>query len=78
MSSVRVDAHLDLAHNVLDVGLDLTLPLEELRRRHSVGDLPTVTLPALVFATLFASPYHPEHNPKGYRTPDEATIDCQP
>ncbi|XOB97751.1 dipeptidase [Deinococcota bacterium DY0809b] len=74
-----VDAHLDLAHNVLDTGLDLTLPLEELRRRRTNGDLPTVTLPALeeagaalVFATLFASPYHPEHNPEGYRTPDEA------
>ena len=74
-----VDAHLDLAHNVLDVGLDLTVPLEELRRRNPTGDVPTVTLPALaeagavlVFATLFASPYHPEHNPGGYRTPDEA------
>ena len=74
-----VDAHLDLAHNVLDNGLDLTLPLEELRRQHPEGDVPTVTLPALreagaalVFATLFASPYHPEHNPTGYRTPDEA------
>ncbi len=74
-----VDAHLDLAHNVLDAGLDLTLPLEELRRRRTEGDLPTVTLPALeeagaalVFATLFASPYHPEHNPEGYSTPDEA------
>ncbi|HGY09772.1 MAG TPA: peptidase M19 [Oceanithermus profundus] len=74
-----VDAHLDLAHNVLDIGLDLTLSLEELRRRHPEGDVPTVTLPALheagaalVFATLFASPYHPVHNPEGYRTPDEA------
>ncbi|WP_456411627.1 dipeptidase [Oceanithermus sp.] len=74
-----VDAHLDLAHNVLDMGLDLTLPLEELRQRHADGDVPTVTLPALeeagaalVFATLFAGPYHPEHNPQGYRTPDEA------
>ena len=74
-----VDAHLDLAHNVLDMGLDLTLPLEELRRQHASGDVPTVTLPALVeagaalvFATLFVGPYHPEHNPEGYRTPDEA------
>ena len=74
-----VDAHLDLAHNALDAGLDLTLPLEELRRQHTEGDVPTVTLPALeeagaalVFATLFAGPYHPEHNPEGYRTPDEA------
>ncbi|WP_457630612.1 dipeptidase [Oceanithermus sp.] len=75
-----VDAHLDLAHNVLDMGLDLTLPLAELRRRHPRGDLPTATLPALgqagvalVFATLFASPHHPQHNPDGgYRTPDEA------
>ncbi|WP_457632729.1 dipeptidase [Oceanithermus desulfurans] len=74
-----VDAHLDLAHNALEAGFDLTLPLEELRRRHPQGDVPTVTLPALVeagaalvFATLFASPYHPEHNPEGYTTPEEA------
>lgn len=73
-----VDAHLDLAHNALDMGRDLTLPLEELRQQQG-GDVPTVTLPALeeagvalVFATLFVAPYHPEHNPTGYRTPDEA------
>lgn len=58
-----VDAHLDLAHNVLDLGRDLTLPLEELRRRDTNKDIPVVTLPALreggvglCFATLWADP----------------------
>ncbi|WP_457636599.1 dipeptidase [Oceanithermus sp.] len=74
-----VDAHLDLAHNVITNGMDLTLRLEKLRRQRKGSDLPTVSLPALreagtalAFATLFAEPYHPEHNPAGYRTPDEA------
>lgn len=63
-----VDAHLDLAHNVLDLNRDLTLPLDELRRRDSHADIPVVTLPALreggvglCFATLFADPKkHPD------------------
>ncbi|MCL6526023.1 MAG: membrane dipeptidase [Thermaceae bacterium] len=63
-----VDAHLDLAHNVLDYNRDLSLPLEELRRRDPHPDIPVVTLPALreggvglCFATLFADPKkHPE------------------
>jgi len=74
-----VDAHLDLAHVVLDKGMDLTLSLDELRHRQPEGDVPTVTLPALreagtalVFGTLFVAPYHPEHDPAGYRSPDEA------
>ncbi|MER3443698.1 MAG: peptidase M19 [Meiothermus sp.] len=58
-----VDAHLDLAHNALDLGRDLTLPLEELRRRDTHKDIPVVTLPALreggvglCFATLWVDP----------------------
>jgi len=58
-----VDAHLDLAHNALDLGRDLTLPLAELRKRDAHEDIPVVTLPALreggvglCFATLWADP----------------------
>jgi len=58
-----VDAHLDLAYNALEHGWDLTLPLDELRRRVPGPYRPTVTLPALaeagvavVFATLFVDP----------------------
>lgn len=58
-----VDAHLDLAHNALDLGRDLTLPLAELRRRDPHPEVPVVTLPALqeggvgvVFATLWVDP----------------------
>lgn len=58
-----VDAHLDLAHNVLDLGRDLTLSLAELRQRDDHRDIPVVTLPALreggvglCFATLWADP----------------------
>ena len=58
-----VDAHLDLAHNVVDLGRDLTLPLAELRKRDTHADVPVVTLPALreghvgvCFATLWVDP----------------------
>lgn len=58
-----VDAHLDLAYNALELGRDLTLPLEELRQRDTHKDIPVVTLPALreggvalAFATLYAPP----------------------
>lgn len=59
-----VDAHLDLAFNALELGRDLTLPLEEIRRHDpNIEGIPTVTLPALreggvalAFATLYASP----------------------
>jgi membrane dipeptidase len=59
-----VDAHLDLAYGALELGRDLTLPLEEIRKRDpGTMGIPTVTLPALreggvalVFATLFAPP----------------------
>ncbi len=58
-----VDAHLDLAHNVVDLGRDLTLPLMELRKRDAHTDVPVVTLPALregkvgiCFATLWIDP----------------------
>ncbi|WP_299426916.1 membrane dipeptidase [uncultured Meiothermus sp.] len=58
-----VDAHLDLAHNAVDLGRDLTLPLMELRKRDSHTDVPVVTLPALregkigvCFATLWTDP----------------------
>jgi membrane dipeptidase len=63
MYGVIVDAHLDLAHNALDLGRDLTLPLLELRRRDQHTDVPVVTLPALregrvgvCFATLWVDP----------------------
>lgn len=58
-----VDAHLDLAHNVVDLGRNLLLPLEDLRARDHHPDIPVVTLPslrrggvALCFATLWVSP----------------------
>ena len=59
-----VDAHLDLAYGALELGRDLTLPLEEIRKRDpGTEGIPTVTHPAqqeggvaLVFATLFALP----------------------
>ena len=59
-----VDAHLDLAHNAVASGRDLTLPLEVLRERERrTRETAMVTLPELrdggvdlVFGTLFASP----------------------
>lgn len=67
-----VDAHLDLAHNAVDLGRDLLLPLEELRRLNTHSDMPVVTLPALrkggvmvCFATLWV-------NPKQYSEPESA------
>jgi membrane dipeptidase len=58
-----VDAHLDLAHNALDLKRDLTLELSELRKRAPQGSTPMVTLPALrqggiglVFATIWVDP----------------------
>ncbi|MCX7600781.1 MAG: dipeptidase [Meiothermus sp.] len=58
-----VDAHLDLAHNVVDLGRDLTLPLAELRKCDAHPNVPVVTLPALregkvgiCFATLWVDP----------------------
>lgn len=58
-----VDAHLDLAHNATDLGRDLTLPLDQLRRSDTHSDIPVVTLPALreggvglCFATLWVDP----------------------
>jgi membrane dipeptidase len=63
MGGVIVDAHLDLAHNAVDLERDLTLPLKELRRRDVHADVPVVTLPALregkvgvCFATLWVDP----------------------
>lgn len=60
---VIVDAHLDLAHNAVDLGRDLTLPLAELRKQDPHTDIPVVTLPALregqvglCFATLWVDP----------------------
>jgi len=67
-----VDAHLDLAHNVLELHRDLTLELPELRNRDTHRDIPVVTLPALraggvglCFATLFV-------DPKKYLEPETA------
>jgi len=59
-----VDGHLDLAHNALAAGRDLTLALDALREREqAVRQTALVTLPELrqahvrlVFATLFALP----------------------
>jgi len=60
---VIVDAHLDLAHNAVDLERDLTLPLKELHKRDAHADVPVVTLPALqeggvgvCFATLWVDP----------------------
>lgn len=67
-----VDAHLDLAHNVLESRRDLTLELGELRKRDTGRDIPVVTLPALraggvglCFATLYV-------DPKKHSEPDSA------
>ncbi len=67
-----VDAHLDLAHSVVDLGRDLTLSLAELRKRDAHADVPVVTLPALreggvgvCFATLWV-------NPRQYPDPQSA------
>lgn len=59
-----VDAHLDLAYNVVDAGRDLTLPAAELRaRERRSAEQVTATLPdmrrggvAVVFGTIFATP----------------------
>lgn len=63
VKAMTVDAHLDLAHNALDLGRDLTLSLGELRKIDSRADIPTVTIPALcdgnvavVFGTLWVDP----------------------
>jgi membrane dipeptidase len=60
---MRVDAHLDLAYNALDLGRDLTLPLEALKEAAQTPDTPLVSLPSLreggfglVFATVFVDP----------------------
>jgi membrane dipeptidase len=77
MYGVIVDAHLDLAHNALDLGRDLTLPLVELRRRDQHTDVPVVTLPALregrvgvCFATLWV-------DPRKYTDPQSAHTQAQ-
>lgn len=62
--SIRIDGHLDLAHNVLGRGRDLRLPLEALRAREMrQQETALVTLPelqkagiALVFGTIFTEP----------------------
>lgn len=59
-----VDAHLDLAHNAVAVGRDLTLPLDELRAlERRTSETAMVTWPELraggvdlVFGTIYASP----------------------
>jgi membrane dipeptidase len=59
-----VDAHLDLAYNVVDLGRDLTLTAAALREREArPSEQVTATLPelrrggvAVVFGTIFASP----------------------
>jgi membrane dipeptidase len=59
-----VDAHLDLAHNAIDRGRDLTLTAAELRAREArTQELATATLPelrrggvAVVFGTIFCEP----------------------
>lgn len=75
-----IDGHLDLAYNAVLAGRDLTLPLDDLRRREGPGarDVATVTLPelragrvALVLGTLFCLP-RGDAAPGGYTTPAEA------
>ena len=74
-----VDGHLDLAYNA-GLGRDLTLPLDELRRREGPGarDIATVTFSslragrvALTLGTLFAMP-RSDASPQGYTSPDGA------
>ncbi len=81
-----VDAHLDMAFNVVQYGRDLTLPLSDIRQAEK-GSCPngiaTVTIPELqkgnigiVFGTIFVMPAATSVKISGpsvlYRTPDEA------
>ena len=61
-----IDAHLDIAFNVVSFGRDYTLPVAETRHREGarLEDIATVGLPdalagdvGLVFGTLFVAPY---------------------
>jgi len=64
---IRVDGHLDLAYNAVALGRDLTLDLDDLRRREGRRrETAMVTWPelrradvAVVFGTLFAKPHEP-------------------
>lgn len=67
---MRVDGHLDLAYNALELNRDLTLPLEVLRSRDPFPETPLVSLPALreggfglVFATVFVDPGRHQDRP---------------
>lgn len=67
---MRVDGHLDLAYNALELNRDLTLPLEVLRSRNPLPETPLVSLPALreggfglVFATVFVDPGRHQDRP---------------
>jgi membrane dipeptidase len=77
-----IDGHLDIAWNAVQLGRDLTLPLEAIRQAegavpaHGEGTA-TVSLPALcaadirlVLGTLFTNPAAAGHD--GYHTPEEA------
>ena len=61
-----IDAHLDIAFNVVSFGRDYTLPVAETQRREGTRreDIATVGLPdalaggvGLIFGTLFVAPY---------------------
>jgi len=70
MTNIMVDAHQDLAYNMITFGRDYTLPVEEIRRREigtsAVEHNGDATLSwheyqrgkvAIIFATLFAAPH---------------------
>ncbi len=85
-STIRIDGHLDLAHNALYQGRDLDLPLEGLRAQEGrERETAMVTWPelrdmgmTLVFGTLFAAPFREVSSrpgsatAKGYRDAEEA------
>ncbi len=60
---ILVDAHQDIAYNIISHGRDYTLPVYKQRRRQPEGKWPTLGLPdallgrvAVVFGTLFVAP----------------------
>lgn len=78
-----VDAHLDIAYNVLNFGRNYTTPLAETRQREGarLEDVATVSLPealagdvGLVFGTLFVAPESGAAiSSRVYGTPEEAS-----
>ncbi|GAB4189343.1 MAG: membrane dipeptidase [Roseiflexaceae bacterium] len=83
-----IDAHQDIAYNMVALGRDYTRPVAQTRALEGprTRDIATLGLPdalsggvGLVFATLFVEPAGTTLGPasRGYRTPDEAHTQAQ-